>query len=777
MKIINVRVDGNIKIVDIFDTCTQTSETVGRSLKIPTGNYKDILLKFDFVCPKIEEGLHLFAMFNAEKLENPIEVEIMNIEAEGEIYQTSCFIPGEVLEEIGVFELGIYGYIAEDDNLKKRISLEPIKNKVIKGSYDENAVVEVTPTPTVFEVYFDEVTKANAQMQANLEQYENDINNLFDNANKNLKKIKHFNSVEEMKASTDLIETYIVMTLGYYEAHDGGGAIYQVVNDETLIDNAGTIIDLADGLKAKMLIKNNIINVKQIGLKNNGVTDNEPILCNFLQAANLDSVSLFFPRGTYLFNKSLERSIVLPNKTKLIGENGTIIFFNDTAEAKGEPLFAGNQEILEIEGIKFKSTFDTIENGNNASQLYYGSAQNIYINKCKFEYFRAVNMVSNNSENVFVTNSKFYMNGRDCNRFTNAKFVYVSHNIFEYCGDDIVAAHGDVEDSTIIFCNNYVFASYGVGALGVKHIDIYDNTFILPLLIVKSGFDGTEGGTTKDVNFHNNTIVQPCHLVSGGGRTLTFFHPQTENVYFNDNDIKDGDYTHSDIILTGVKNLNAELNKGMFVLYTTGEVKYLQMKDNKISAPVGTSEAGFGDTRLMYGKFKDVDMYNNRIENFYASLQHGSNVLSWNVCDNYFNGDTQHILTTDGMFANSNVLRIFSSYPLNFKRNTLRNVSGNYDITKLNYVLYQPDGKYMNPTTNQTPCKFIPYNEETGAVLNDVKEVSGSMPTSGYYHLGDFVRRIYTSPDQPIGWFRLTTGNSHVLDTDWKAVYAKVDNT
>ena len=366
MKIINVRVDGNIKIVDIFDTCTQTSETVGRSLKIPTGNYKDIIFKFDFVCP-LAEGLHLFAMFKASFLENPIEVEITNIEAEGETYQTSCFIPGEVLQEIGKVELGIYGYnLNEDETLKKRISLEPIVSSVVKGSYDENAINNIVlPTPTIFEVYFDKVNKANAQMQANLEQYENKINELFDNANENLKKIKHFNSVAEMKACTTLIETYVVMTLGYYEANDGGGATYLIREKaENDVEDNGSIHFINEKLVAELIIKNNTINFKQFGAKSENDTNFAHIDCkpylqkylNYVEKHKNDFIKLYIPSGIWCFSETC----INTSNVNIIGD---LSFYGNNDRTNGTIITSLNQSQRYVWKLGGNADFDySVEN-------------------------------------------------------------------------------------------------------------------------------------------------------------------------------------------------------------------------------------------------------------------------------------------------------------------------------------------------------------------------------------------------------------------------------
>lgn len=188
--------------------------------------------------------MHLFAIFDSKELKVPIEVEITNLIAEGVTYFDSCYLPAEVLKQEGKFTIGIYGYILnEDESLKKRLSLNPIECKVVKGSYEEITDGAEVPDPSVFEIYFNKIAE-----------YEERIDALFSNANESLKKIKHFNSVADMKADTTLEATYYVKTLGYYEANDGGGADY-LIREATAedIDDGGSIHFISNGLVAELI--------------------------------------------------------------------------------------------------------------------------------------------------------------------------------------------------------------------------------------------------------------------------------------------------------------------------------------------------------------------------------------------------------------------------------------------------------------------------------------------------------------------------------------------
>ena len=88
------------------------------------------------------------------------------------------------------------------------------------------------------------------------------IDDVTDDGNK---KIYYFNSVATMK-SEDLKVGDLVITKGYYENNDGGESKYEIVEDNSLTDDGGSVHDLENGLKAR-LIPNSKINVMQFGIK------------------------------------------------------------------------------------------------------------------------------------------------------------------------------------------------------------------------------------------------------------------------------------------------------------------------------------------------------------------------------------------------------------------------------------------------------------------------------------------------------------------------------
>lgn len=124
------------------------------------------------------------------------------------------------------------------------------------------------------------------------------------------KKPYYYMNVANMKADIKLTVGDMAITLGYYAANDGGGAEYQIVNDNTLIDDGGSIHDLNNGLKAKLIIKDNIINIKQFGALQN--EDSGSIIQKIIDLKK----TVFVPKGTWLCSP-----ITLISGSKIIGEN------------------------------------------------------------------------------------------------------------------------------------------------------------------------------------------------------------------------------------------------------------------------------------------------------------------------------------------------------------------------------------------------------------------------------------------------------------------------
>lgn len=137
--------------------------------------------------------------------------------------------------------------------------------------------------------------------------------------------IKHFNSIQEMKIDETLQAGDTCQTLGYYSTNDGGAGEYEIVDDDTLIDDGGSVLDLENGLKAKLIDTNYIINVKKFGAYGNGTYDDTLAFQNCIDKYN----NIYIPIGTYKIDNSIE----INENTRITGESmedTTINFTDDT---------------------------------------------------------------------------------------------------------------------------------------------------------------------------------------------------------------------------------------------------------------------------------------------------------------------------------------------------------------------------------------------------------------------------------------------------------------
>lgn len=120
--------------------------------------------------------------------------------------------------------------------------------------------------------------------------------------------VRVVNTRENLKTMTTLENGMKVKTLGCYEVGDGGNAFYKIetsTENETFDDSFS--IELENGLKATLIIENDVVNFKAIGGRSQSTTntlyDNKTILENFaaFNENYLRKLTLFVPGGVYGF--------------------------------------------------------------------------------------------------------------------------------------------------------------------------------------------------------------------------------------------------------------------------------------------------------------------------------------------------------------------------------------------------------------------------------------------------------------------------------------------
>ena len=130
------------------------------------------------------------------------------------------------------------------------------------------------------------------------------------------KKPYYYNNVADMKADAKLKAGDMAITLGYYEANDGGGAEYKIVNNSDKYYE-----ELNNNLLAELIIKD-IIYPEQFGAKGDGVTDDTAIIQYMLDNYNIINFynKTYIAKGLYIqtSNKKL-----IGDKTKIKGNKTT----------------------------------------------------------------------------------------------------------------------------------------------------------------------------------------------------------------------------------------------------------------------------------------------------------------------------------------------------------------------------------------------------------------------------------------------------------------------
>ena len=141
-----------------------------------------------------------------------------------------------------------------------------------------------------------------------------------------------FDSVNDLKLATNLIDGSYARTVGYYAANDGGGAIYKIrtkTNADTTNDM--DLIQLNDETLVAELVINDTLNIKQIGAKADNSTNNSSI---FQYAVNTYyGKIILIPEGTYIIDNPIN---IFNSDTTLKGCGYQKTIIKKTSETTGD---------------------------------------------------------------------------------------------------------------------------------------------------------------------------------------------------------------------------------------------------------------------------------------------------------------------------------------------------------------------------------------------------------------------------------------------------------
>ena len=233
-----------------------------------------------------------------------------------------------------------------------------------------------------------------------------------DNIDKNLEeRVYRFNSVGEMMGANLKVGS-IAQTSGYYDPNDGGAGKYSIVASSDQADN-GSVFEMTNGLRAKLLIENDTVNVKQFGAKGDGVTEDSIAIQNALKFnGNNLSIVKFTEGDTYLV------------------DNNFYIYSNTTVDLN-------NCTLKCVDGAPFNTSYNRVQFMNNLASMTstgYGAIKNFVFKNgtlngnaggFAFPLFHAQNCTFENINfnNCFVSTHVFDLAGCNNIAIKNCNFI------------------------------------------------------------------------------------------------------------------------------------------------------------------------------------------------------------------------------------------------------------------------------------------------------------------------------------------------------------------
>lgn len=180
--------------------------------------------------------------------------------------------------------------------------------------------------------------------------------------------LKVYNTYADMIADSSTFTNGLrLKTLGYYNINDGGQAEYYV-NNSIIATNYQ--VDLQNGLYLNLITNNKTINIKQLGAKGDGITDDTDSIINAISIGN----DIFIPSGTYLITDTIKitKNIHLfgIGRESRIASNTDIVLIE----------ISGSGIIANIEKLQFKNTATSrVNNG-----VYCHNMDNLIISEVNF---------------------------------------------------------------------------------------------------------------------------------------------------------------------------------------------------------------------------------------------------------------------------------------------------------------------------------------------------------------------------------------------------------
>ncbi len=355
-------------------------------------------------------------------------------------------------------------------------------------------------------------------------------------------KVFHFENVEAMKDCLTLIHGDVVQTLGYYEKNDGGEGLYEIVNDSSLEDDGGSVHELDNGLKAKLIIKNDTVNVKQFGAK-----------------ADLDT---FDNANAFINSSKVAKNVLVPSGNYYVGENITLAsdttleFMEDSIATKipTEESLYRMFDIFRVENITIKNAKIVGDMSNHLGTsgeygypIYIAESENVSILNCDISeawgdgVYIGLRYMSNpqkTTKNITVDNCYLHNNSRNGLTIGTGTNITVkntkitdTNRTSPMAGIDIEIENDEVENlylsnillENLILENNYLGINLNLNKLSNANVNNINYRNIM-LNNCNYGVTYYGGNPTGVLNIENITIDNydcPFYFIAKGENLKT----------------------------------------------------------------------------------------------------------------------------------------------------------------------------------------------------------------------------------------------------------------
>lgn len=247
MKVINIQVTDVLKVTSVVDGNAKLNSS--QPIKIASGNYKSVLLNFDFVGDSLNETATKYATFSLSNSEQ-IQVQLEKIGS----YNNACYVPYSVLKTNGRVALGVYGVSTYNSKVAKLASPESAYFLVVNGSFNTYLTDETPPNIETLQNQLE--TDMASYIDALTKEFNDNYTNKINNLNSNILNIETdaetatgitFNQYADAKRIEQSIEHFFSLTPDdkVYTVRFPLWNTSNTCKGEKLDDNVGKYVNLA----------------------------------------------------------------------------------------------------------------------------------------------------------------------------------------------------------------------------------------------------------------------------------------------------------------------------------------------------------------------------------------------------------------------------------------------------------------------------------------------------------------------------------------------------